>query len=108
MGKAIQLLCRKRLVNNNSTLKYNFHNKELDELLNNYNKSYSKFMDLYFSEDNLLSERPYVYGETVIQSILENYNVPHENYLLNVNAKLTELKIMTNIYILRICLFLTL
>lgn len=82
----------KRLVNNNSTLKYNFHNKELDELLNNYNKSYSKFMDLYFSEDNLLSERPYVYGETVIQSILENYNVPHENYLLNVNAKLTELK----------------
>ena len=86
----------KRLINNNNTLKYNFHNKGLDKLLSNNNKSYLEFMDQYFSEDNLLSKWPYVYGQTVIREILESNNVLYENYLLNLNSKLTELKNHTN------------
>ncbi|HDH7094228.1 TPA: hypothetical protein PJA86_001895, partial [Staphylococcus aureus] len=82
----------KRLINNNNTLEYNFHNKGLDELLSNNNKSYLEFMEQYFSEDNLLSKWPYVYGQTVIREILESNNVLYENYLLNLNSKLTELK----------------
>ncbi|MFQ3783104.1 sigma factor-like helix-turn-helix DNA-binding protein [Staphylococcus saprophyticus] len=47
---------------------------------------------MYFSEDNLLSKRPYLYGQSVIWEIFENNNVQHEHYLLNLNSKLTELK----------------
>ena len=65
-------------------------------------------MDQYFSEDNLLSKWPYVYGQTVIREILESNNVLYENYLLNLNSKLTELKIIPIINILRICQFLIL
>ncbi|OLS09678.1 hypothetical protein AUK68_00150 [Staphylococcus epidermidis] len=57
-------------------------------------------MDTYFSEDNLLSKRPYVYGQTVIWDIFENYNVSNEHYLFNLNHKLAELKNHVNyIYI---------
>ncbi|MBF7019886.1 hypothetical protein ISO99_08190 [Staphylococcus sp. 18_1_E_LY] len=90
--KIHQYCVEKELIKNDSILKYNFHNKELDELLSSYNKSYLKFMDMYFSEDNLLSKRPYVYGQSVIWDIFENNNVQHDHYLLNFNTKLTELK----------------
>ncbi|PTI19942.1 sigma factor-like helix-turn-helix DNA-binding protein, partial [Staphylococcus warneri] len=98
--KLYKYCVEKKLAKNCSSIKYNFHNKELDGLLSYYNKSYLKFMDTYFSEDNLLSKRPYVYGQTVIWDIFENYNVSNEHYLFNLNHKLAELKNHVNyIYI---------
>lgn len=90
--KIYQYCVENELIRNKSISKYNFHNKEIDALLSRYNKSYLEFMDVYFSEDNLLSKRPYLYGQSVIWEIFENNNVQHEHYLLNLNSKLTELK----------------
>ncbi|PTI16323.1 sigma factor-like helix-turn-helix DNA-binding protein, partial [Staphylococcus xylosus] len=75
----------------NSNEKYNLYNHELHELLSAHGKNYLEFMNEYFCEDNLLSDRPYEYGQTVVNEIFENYNVEHESYLINLNSKLTKL-----------------
>ncbi len=82
----------KGLIKYGDNTKYNLYNNELDELLSRYNRSYLKFMDDYFCEENLLSDRPYEYGQNVIEEILKNHNVKHDNYLINLNSNLTKLK----------------
>lgn len=89
--KIYQYCIEKGLIEHNSNEKYNLYNHELHELLSAHGKSYLEFMNEYFCEDNLLSDRPYEYGQTVVNDIFENYNVEHESYLINLNSKLTKL-----------------
>ena len=73
-------------------LKYNLYNRELrKELLSRYGYRYGEFMDKYFQYENILSDRPYVYGQGIVQDIYENYDVKIEQVELNLNYKLTKL-----------------
>ena len=90
--KLYQYCIDKELILPNGTTEYNLYNSELNELLSSYGFSYSKFMNEYFSDKNMLSDKPYVYGQNVIQKIYENYDIAHEQRLLNLEYKLTKLK----------------
>jgi len=91
--KVYQYCIDRKIITPNGTTKYNLYNKELKALLNTYGYSYGEFMDKYFSKDNILSDRPYVYGQGIIQDIYEKYSdVKIEQFELKLESKLTKLR----------------
>ena len=89
--KVYQYCVERKIITPNETIKYNLYNRELKELLSRYGYRYGEFMDKYFSIENILSDRPYVYGQGIVQDIYENYDVKIEQVELNLNYKLTKL-----------------
>lgn len=90
--KLYQYCIDKELILPNGTTEYNLYNSELNQLLSSCGFSYLQFMNEYFSESNLLLDRPYEYGKNIIKKIYENYNIEHKQRWLNLESKLTKLK----------------
>lgn len=90
--KLYEYCINNELILPNGESKYNFINFELDNLLKNAEMNYFDFMEGYFSEKNLMSDKPYLYGEKVLRNIFEKSSVSNEVYLADLESELTKLR----------------
>lgn len=80
---------------NNNYIRYNYlnlYNYELNQILYDNGYELNEFMDSYFSTNNLMKDKPYLYGVDIIEDIEKKGNINLKSYYEIMDNVLTKLQ----------------